>query len=143
VDGLGDETKSSQLVLTPLLGLIIARGRRTVIVGVVVEVTEGGEEGALLGLGLLEVLLLERLLVESSLRLVLRGVLALVLALARVVLVRGVLVLLGAVGDEVVGVSTAIASFLWTTITLAIQAVVMKPRELADDQWQLVIPKGL
>jgi hypothetical protein len=54
-----------------------------------------------------------------------------------------VLVLLGAVGDEVVGVSTAIASFLWTTITLAIQAVVMKPRELADDQWQLVIPKGL
>jgi hypothetical protein len=127
----------------PLLGLIIARGRRTVIVGVVVEVTEGGEEGALLGLGLLEVLLLERLLVESSLRLVLRGVLALVLALARVVLVRGVLVLLGAVGDEVVGVSTAVASFLWTTITLAIQAVVMKPRELADDQWQLVVPKGL
>jgi hypothetical protein len=143
VDGLGDETKPNQLVLTPLLGLIIARGRRTVIVGVVVEVTEGGEEGALLGLGLLEVLLLERLLVESSLRLVLRGVLALVLALARVVLVRGVLVLLGAVGDEVVGVSTAVASFLWTTITLAIQAVVMKPRELADDQWQLVVPKGL
>jgi hypothetical protein len=64
VDGLGDETKPGQLVLTPLLRLIIVRGRRTVIVGVVVEVAEGGEEGVLSGLGLLEVLLLERLLVD-------------------------------------------------------------------------------
>jgi hypothetical protein len=68
VDGLGNEAKPSQLVLTPLLGLIIARGRRRpVIVGVIVEVVEGGEDGMLLGLGLLEVLLLQRLLVESSL----------------------------------------------------------------------------
>jgi cell division protein FtsL len=37
----------------------------------VVEVTEGGEEGTLLDLCLLEVLLLERLLVKSSLGLVL------------------------------------------------------------------------
>jgi hypothetical protein len=76
---------------------------------------------------LLEVLLLQRLLVESSLRLVLGGVLALVLVLARVILVEGVLVLLGTVGDEVVGISTAIASFLQTTTTPAIQAVVVKP----------------
>jgi len=134
VDGLGDETKPGQLVLTSLLGLISARGRRTVVVGVVVEVAKGGEEGTLLGLGLLEVLLLERLLVESSLRLVLGGVLALVLALAGVVLVRGVLVLLGAVGDEVVEVSIAEASILWTTTAPAVQAVVVKPRELVDDQ---------
>jgi hypothetical protein len=67
VDGLGDETKPGQLVLTSLLGLIIARGRRMVIVSVIVEVTEGGEEGTLLGLDLIEVLLLECLLVESSL----------------------------------------------------------------------------
>ena len=54
----------------------------------------------LLGLGLLEVYLLECLLVESSLRLVLAGcVLALVLALVGVMLVKKVLVLLGAVGD--------------------------------------------
>ena len=92
-----------------------------VIVGVVVEVTEGGKEGTLLGLVLLEVYLLERLLVESSLRLVLAGgVLVLVHALAGVILVEGVLVLLGAVGNEVVGVSTAIAFFLWTTTTLVI-----------------------
>jgi hypothetical protein len=63
---------------------------------------------------------------SASLRLVLGGVFALVLALAGVILVEGVLVLLGAVGDEVVGISTAIASFLRTTTTLAIQAVVVK-----------------
>jgi hypothetical protein len=45
---------------------------------------------------------------------VLGGVLVLVLMLAGVILVRGVLVLLGVVADEVVRVSTAIASFLWT-----------------------------
>jgi hypothetical protein len=56
---------------------------------------------------------------------VLRGVLALVLALAGVVLVKGVFVLLGAVGDEVVGISIAVASFLRTTTTPAIQAVVV------------------
>jgi hypothetical protein len=68
MDGLGDEAKPGQLVLTPLLRLIIARGRRrSIVIGVVVENAEGGEEGALLGLRLLEVLLLQRLLVESSL----------------------------------------------------------------------------
>jgi hypothetical protein len=59
----------------------------------------------LLGLGLLKVLFLEHLLIEFSLRLVLRGILVLVLALARVILVGGVLVPLGAVSDEVVRVS--------------------------------------
>jgi drug/metabolite transporter (DMT)-like permease len=72
-----------------------------------------------------------------------RGVLAVVLALAGVILIGGVLVLLRAVGDEVVGVSTTIASFLQTTTTLVIQAVIVKPQEPVDDQCQLVVPKGL
>ena len=80
----------------------------------------------LLCLGLLEVHLLERLLAESSLRLVLGGVLALVLALAGVVLVGGVLVLLGAVGDEVVGIFIAIATIFRTTTAPAVHAVVVK-----------------
>jgi hypothetical protein len=43
-----------------------------------VKVVEGGEEGMLLDLGLLEVLLLERLLIKSSVGLVLaRGILRL------------------------------------------------------------------
>ena len=54
------------------------------------------------------------------------GVLMLVLELVGVLLVREVLVLLGAVGDKVVKVSTTKASILLTT-TLAIQAVVVKP----------------
>jgi hypothetical protein len=44
----------------------------------------------------------------------------LVLALAGVILVGGVFVLLGAEGDEVVGVSTATSSFLRTTSAPAI-----------------------
>jgi hypothetical protein len=43
------------------------------MVKVVVEVTKGGKEGAILKLGLLEVLLLEHLLIEPPLRLVLTG----------------------------------------------------------------------
>ena len=111
---------------------------------VIVKVAEGSKEGALLGLGLLEVLLLERLLIESSLQLVLAGgVLVLVLVPAEVELARGVLVLLGAVGNKVVGVSTAVASFLRTPSTSMVQAVVMKPRKPADDQCQLIVPKSL
>jgi hypothetical protein len=127
VDGLGDEAKPGKLVLMPLLGLIITQGRRRPVIGVIVEVTEGGEEGTLLGLGLLEVLLLQCLLVEFSLRLVLGGVVTLVLALAGVILVGGMLVLLGIVGDEVVKISIIVASFLRTTTMPAIQAVVVKP----------------
>jgi hypothetical protein len=66
-------------------------------------------------LGLLEVLLLERLLVESSLGIVLaRGVLPLALALIRVVVARDslLLALLRATGDDVVGVTTVEASIL-------------------------------
>jgi len=95
------------------------------IIGVVVEVTEGSKEGKLLGFMLH---ILERLIVESLLRLVLaRFVVVLVLALAGVVLVERVLVLLGAVGDKVVRVSTSKASILWTTTSLVVQAVVVKP----------------
>ena len=115
-----------------------------VVVGVIVKAAEGSKEGVLLGLGLLEVHLLECLLVEASLRLVLaKGVLALVLVPADVELAEGVLVLLGAVGDEVVGISIAIASLLRSTTVLALQAVVVKPRELADDERQLIIPEDL
>jgi MYXO-CTERM domain-containing protein len=65
---VGEEAESGQLVLVLLLGLIVTRRRRRVaIIGVIVEVAKGGEEGALLGLGFLEVLLLERLLIGSSL----------------------------------------------------------------------------
>jgi hypothetical protein len=141
VGGTGDEAELGQLVLTLSLGLVIARGGRR---PVIVKVTERGKEGMLLGLDLLKVLLLEGVLIESSLWLVLAGgVLALVLALARVILVGGVLVLLRIVGDEVVRVSTSVASILRTTTTPVIQAVVVKPREPADDQYQLVVPKGL
>jgi len=114
VCGAGDEAEVGQLVLVLPFGLIIARGGRSaIIVGVVVEVSEGGKEGALLVLGLLEVHLIKRLLIESSLQLVLiRGVLTLVLVLARVMLVGEVLVLLGAVGNEVIGVTIAIATIL-------------------------------
>ena len=97
----------------------------------------------LLSLGLLDVPLLERLLVESSLGLVLvEGVLALVLVLAGIELVGEVLVLLGAVGDEVDGISIAKASLVLTTM-LAIQAFIVEPQEPVDDQSQLVIPKCL
>jgi hypothetical protein len=65
--GTGDEAEPSQLVLVLPLGLIIARGGRRAVVGVIVEVAKGGKEGTLLGLGLLEVHLLECLLVESFL----------------------------------------------------------------------------
>jgi hypothetical protein len=54
------------------------------------------------------------------------GVPTLVLALAGVMLVGGVLVLLRVVGNEVVEISIAIASFLRTTTTPVIQAVVVK-----------------
>jgi hypothetical protein len=54
-------------------------------------------------------------------------VLTLVLMLARVILIGRVLVLLGAMGDKVVGVSTAIVSFLSTTTAPAIQVVVVEP----------------
>ena len=66
----------------------------------------------------------------------------LVLELVSVLLVREVLVLLGAVGDKVVGISTAKASLVLTA-TPAIQTVVVEPRELADDRSQLIIPKCL
>ena len=60
----------------------------------------------LLSLGLLQEPLLERLLVKSSLGLVLvRGVFPLLFALAGVILVGGVLAFLGAVGDEMARVS--------------------------------------
>ena len=55
------------------------------------------------------------------------GVLALVLMHTRVVLAGEVLVLLGVVGDEVVGISTAIATILRTTTASVVHTVVVKP----------------
>ena len=87
----------------------------------------------MLSLGLLDEPLLERLLVKSSLGLVLvRGVLPLLFALARVVLVGGVLAFLGAVGNEMDQVSATKAPLVRAT-TPAIQAIVVKSREPADD----------
>ena len=109
----------------------------------------------LLGLHLLEELALDVLLaVLLGLALMLvGGVLTLVLALARVVLVgvvlvtgvlaRVILALLGTVGDVVVRIATSKSTFLWATTTPAVQVVVVKPRELADDKRQVIIPKAL
>jgi hypothetical protein len=47
------------------------------------------------------------------------------------------------VGDEVVRISTTVASFLRTITTPEIQAVVVKLQEPADDQCHLVISKTL
>ena len=58
-------------------------------------------------------------------------------------LAEEVLVLLGVMSDEVVEVSTTIATILRTTTALAVHAVVVKPRELVDDQCQLIVPKCL
>lgn len=83
-----------------------------------VEVVEGGEEGALLELGPMEVLLFERLLAKPPLGIPLaRGVLALALASAEGVLVLSsvLLALFGAGGDEVVGVAVVEADLLAST----------------------------
>jgi len=145
MSGISDEAKTGQLLLHLPLRLIVTQKRRgAVIIGVVVEVTKGRKKGMLLGLGLLAVHLLECLLIESLLRPMLaRVIVALVLALAGVILVGEVVVLLGAVGDKVVGISTVVAPHLLITALVTIQAVVLKLRELANDQCQLVIPKGL
>lgn len=104
----------------------------------------------LLNLLQLDVLLLDVLLVEATLLilglmlvLVLAGVVLVVGVLVRVILAGVMLVLLGAVGDVVVGVTTPKASFLWTTTTPVIQAVVVEPQESDDDKCQLIIPKRL
>jgi hypothetical protein len=106
-----------------------------------VEVVDGGKEGTLLNLRLLVVLLLERLLVEASVRLVLTGgVLALMPTRVMVARVSLLLVLLGAVGDEVVGVAAVEASILKPATPLA-QTVVVKPREPTSHKRQLLIPQ--
>jgi hypothetical protein len=88
------------------------------LVGVVVEVAQGGEEGTLLDLRFLEVLLLERLPVEPP---------------PGLVLVRGVLLLalLGETSDEVVEIAVVVAS-IPRPATLHVLAVVVKLCELAS-----------
>jgi hypothetical protein len=77
--GVGEEAESIELVLDPPLELLITRGRTS---RVVVEVAKVGKEGTILDLGLMEVLLLERLLVKPPLGHVLaEGVLPLGLVL--------------------------------------------------------------
>jgi len=72
-------------------------------------------------------------------------VVALDLTLAGVVLVTGVVVLLGAMGNEVVGFSTVVAAHLLITAPMMIQVVVVKPREPTDDQCHVssVPPRNL
>jgi hypothetical protein len=108
-----------------------------------VEVAEGGKEGTLLDRCLLKVLLLERLLVESSVGLVLaRGVLA--LAPTRVMVMRAGLRLafLGVAGNEVVGIATGLASVLRPAMPPA-HTVVVEPHEPVGHKCQLLIPKAL
>jgi hypothetical protein len=97
------------------------------------EVAQGGEEGALIDLRLLEVLILERLLIEPPPGLMLaRGVLLLALALTRVVARASLLLaLLRTIGDEVVGVATVVASILRPT-TPPILVVIMEPHKVAS-----------
>jgi hypothetical protein len=100
---------------------------------VVVEVAKGVKEGTLLDLGLVEVLLLERLLVKHPLRLALvKGVLLLGLTPTYVVvaLVGLRLALLRETCDEVVEVAIVVASIVGPALP-SILAVVMKLRESA------------
>jgi hypothetical protein len=111
----------------------------------VVEVAEGGEEGTFIDLRPLKVLLLERLLVESSLRLVLvGGVLPLSLAPTKVVVVRArlLLAILGAAGDQVVRVHAVEASILRPD-TPPVLAIIVEPREPAGHKRQLLIPEAV
>jgi hypothetical protein len=64
--GVGVEAEFTQLVLDLALGLVVAGSGRVAVSGVLLKITEGVEEGMIMSLGLLEVLL-DRLLVESSL----------------------------------------------------------------------------
>jgi hypothetical protein len=92
---------------------------------------------------LLKVLLLEHLLVESSLGLLLvGGVLA--LAPTRVMPARARLRLafLREASNEVVGIAIVVASVLRPAMPLA-HTVVVEPSELAGHKCQLVIPKAL
>jgi hypothetical protein len=134
--------ESIELVLNPPLELLITRGRS--VIGVIVEVAEGGKESTLLDIGLLEGLLFERLLVKPSPELVLvGGIVALVLVSTRVVVALVGLRLalhLGAIGDEVVGVSTVEATILGPTMP-PIQEVVVKLHEPIGNKRQLLIPK--
>jgi hypothetical protein len=109
----------------------------------VVEVTEGGEEGTLLDLCLLKVLLLECLLVASSLELVLAGgVLALAPTKVMVARARLRFALLGAAGNEVAGIATVVASVLGPATPPA-HTVVVEPHEPAGHKCQLLISKTL
>jgi hypothetical protein len=108
-----------------------------------VEVAEGGEEGTLLDLCLLKVLLLERLLIESSLGLVLAGgVLALVSTRVMVTRARLRFALLGATHNEVVWIAIVVASVLGPA-TSPVHTIVVEPREPASHKWQILIPKAL
>jgi Mg2+/Co2+ transporter CorB len=89
-----------------------------------------------LSLGILDVLLLERLVAHG---LVLAGgVLIFVLLLARVILALQ----LGAVGDEVVGVYAVEVALLLSTMSLVL-VVVMEPLELVCYQHKLIIVRRL
>jgi hypothetical protein len=80
-----------------------------------VEVVQGGEEGALHDLCLLEVLILEHQLFDPPLEIVLaRGVLVFAVAPTRVVVAWASLLpdVLGAAGNEEVRVTTVVASIL-------------------------------
>jgi hypothetical protein len=108
-----------------------------------VEVAGGGEEGTLLDLCLLKVLLLERLLVKSSLGLVLAGG-VLALAPTRVMVEQAKLrfALPRAADNVVVRITTVVTSILGPATSSA-HTVVVEPREPAGHKCQVLISKAL
>ena len=64
-------------------------------------------------------------------------------ALVAVVLGGVVLVLLGAAGDEVIGITALKATSLGASTSSAVEMVVVEVGELADDQSQLIVSKHL
>jgi hypothetical protein len=108
-----------------------------------VDVAEGGEEDTLLDLCMLKVLLLERLLIESSLGLVLpRGVLSLALTRVMVEQSRLCLAFFGTASNKVVRTATVVALVLGPA-TAPAHTVVVEPRESVGHKCQLLIPKAL
>ena len=134
-------------LISPLIALSFHHqnqlGRLDALSGV--EVGESSEEGSLLCLHLAPVLGLDDLLVEASLLgLVLAGgVVTPIIAPSGVLVLGGLFMLvLGAVGDEVTGISTPVTAVLRAAPS-PIQPVVVKPGEPRDHKRQILITQGL
>lgn len=141
LDKVGKEAQSVQLVLDLLLRLVVTqRGGRSVVVGVDVEVTEGGQEISLLSFGSLAELLLERLLVEHPpLDLCLPEVCS---RFSLCLLELYLPFILRQLAMKCSGVAVVEATLLLYS-TAMVLAVAMESLELVDHQHQQVISKHL